>query len=106
MHLSEISVQGFRAAVDTGLTVNIPGRFSVVIGANSAGKTTFCDSALLAHTSVFPRSPRLDAAALGERPRSVSAKYSFDKEPDAEGPLGRMLQAQSGRIEPGGVAGE
>jgi len=107
VYLSRLRVRGFRGANgDDPLEVSFPGRFSVLIGANGAGKTTACDAAQLAHTSVFPRPSWLSAAALGARPRSVHATYSFEKEGLPEGPLGTLLQAQSGHRSVGGLAGE
>ena len=107
MHLSSLSIRGFRGADDDEpLVVGFPGRFSVLIGANGSGKTTVCDAALLAHTSVFPRGVPLGAAALGARPRSVAAAYSYEPAGLPEGPLGEMLQLQSGHQVPGGPAGE
>ncbi len=61
---------------------------------------------MLAHTLVFPRPPRLNAAGLGDRPRTIEVRYSFEDESRVEGPLGRMLQAQSGHEAPGSLAGE
>lgn len=107
MHLSSLSIRGFRGADDDEpLVVGFPGRFSVLIGANGSGKTTVCDAALLAHTSVFPRGVPLSAAALGSRPRSVAAMYSYESAGLPEGPLGEMLQLHSGHHVPGGPAGE
>lgn len=107
MHLSSLSIRGFRGAGDDEpLVVSFPGRFSVLIGANGSGKTTVCDAALLAHTSVFPRGVPLSAAALGARPRSVAAVYSYEPAGLPEGPLGEMLQLQTGHHVRGGPAGE
>jgi putative ATP-dependent endonuclease of OLD family len=107
VYLSKLSLRGFRGADDENpLEVSFPGRFSVMIGANSAGKTTISEAAMLAHTSVFPRPAPLSAATLGVRPRSVTATYSFERDGVPEGPLGLMLQAQSGHSSPGGLAGE
>lgn len=105
MHLSHIKVRGLRAGGDGLLDVELPGRFCILVGANGVGKTTICDAAALAHTSVFPRSPRVSAAALGARPRSVEVQYSYEADTDDEGPLGRMLQIQSGQDAPGAQAG-
>jgi putative ATP-dependent endonuclease of OLD family len=108
MHLSKLVIRGFRGAGegDEALEVSFPGRFAVLVGANGAGKTTVSEAALLAHTSVFPRSGPISAAALGKRPRSVAASYAFESSRDLEGPLGVTLQTQSGHATPGGLAGE
>lgn len=108
LHLSSLSIRGFRGADDNEpLVVSIPGRFSVLIGANGSGKTTVSDAAVLAHApAVFPRGVSVSAAALGPRPRSVSVAYSYEPPGLPEGPLGTMLQLQSGHEVPGGPAGE
>lgn len=108
MHLSSLSIRGFRGADDNEpLVVGIPGRFSVLIGANGSGKTTVCDAAVLAHApAVFPRGVSVSAAALGPRPRWVRVGYSYEPQGRPEGPLGTMLQLQSGHHVPGGSAGE
>ncbi|QEC47288.1 AAA family ATPase [Baekduia soli] len=106
MFLSTLKVAGYRAAADGELEVSLPGRFSVLVGANGVGKTTVCDGVVLAHRSVFPRSPTFAAEALGARPRSVSAAYSYEADLSDEGPLGRALQIASGHEAPGGSAGE
>jgi putative ATP-dependent endonuclease of OLD family len=107
VYLSRLRIRGFRGANgDDPLEVSFPGRFSVLIGANGAGKTTACDAAQLAHTSIFPRATWMSASALGARPRSVYATYSFEREGLLEGPLGQLLQAQSGHRSAGGLAGE
>ncbi|MDA8316353.1 MAG: hypothetical protein M0010_14470 [Actinomycetota bacterium] len=94
MYLSTVSVAGFRAgAIDT-FTCTFPGRFSVLLGANNAGKTTVCDALYLAHPHRFPQLPRPSAAALGDAPRVIEVGFEFEKD-DVEGPLGRSLLVQS-----------
>ena len=89
-----MSVAGFRAgAIDT-FTCTFPGRFSVLLGANNAGKTTVCDALYLAHPHRFPQLPRPSAAALGDAPRVIEVGFEFEKD-DVEGPLGRSLLVQS-----------
>ncbi len=78
MYLSRLTVRGLRASAGPQLEVPIPGRFSVLVGANNAGKTTVCDAAYLGHTAVFPRLPRQNAAGLGSGTRSVDVEYSFE----------------------------
>jgi putative ATP-dependent endonuclease of OLD family len=104
VYLSKLTIRGLRASAGPELEVPIPGRFSVLVGANNAGKTTVCDAAYLGHTAVFPRLPRQSAAGLGSGTRSVDVEYSFEADPSAEGPLGRQLWAQSGITAPGTVA--
>jgi putative ATP-dependent endonuclease of the OLD family len=101
MHLSRLQVRGLRASADHTMDVRLPGRFLVLVGANSAGKTTVADAAYLAHGRKFPLLPRLSAAALGDGDRLVDVEYQFSGEPSDEGPLGRQIQEQSGRSAPG-----
>ena len=104
MYLSRLQMRGLRASADQPIDLSLPGRFAVLVGANSAGKTTVADAAHLAHTKTFPRLPRISAAALGDGDRFVDAEYRFSDNPADEGPLGRQIQAQSGRNAPGTVA--
>jgi putative ATP-dependent endonuclease of the OLD family len=104
VYLSKLIVRGLRASAGPELEVPVPGRFSVLVGANNSGKTTVCDAAYLGHTVVFPRLPRQSAAGLGSGTRSIDIEYSFEAEASAEGPLGRQLWAQSGIAAPGTVA--
>lgn len=107
MHLSHLSIRGFRGAQDEDPTeVSIPGRFSVLIGANGAGKTTACDALLLAHRRVFTSSRRISASTLGSRPRGVAVRYSFESAGSPEGALGVQLQELAGHDLAGQVAGE
>ena len=104
MYLSRLRVLGLRASADGELEIVLPGRFAVLVGANASGKTTVSDGMYLVHPKRFPQLPRLSAAALGDGERLVEVEYSFDADPSAEGPLGRQLQAQTGRTVPGTVA--
>jgi putative ATP-dependent endonuclease of the OLD family len=104
VYLSRLQVRGLRASADRAIDVSLPGRFAVVVGANSAGKTTIADAAYLAHTKAFPRLPRLSAAGLGDGDRSVDVEYRFADNAADEGSLGRQIQAQSGRNAAGTVA--
>jgi putative ATP-dependent endonuclease of OLD family len=47
VHLSKLTVRGFRASAEGEIEVNLPGRFSVLVGANAAGKTTVSDALYL-----------------------------------------------------------
>jgi putative ATP-dependent endonuclease of the OLD family len=104
MYLSRLQVSGLRACADQPMDVSIPGRFAVLLGANSAGKTTVSDAAYLAHRKTFPRLPRPSAAGLGQGPRTIAVEYRFASDPAEEGPLGLQIQAQSGQVAPGTVA--
>ena len=104
MYLSRARVRGLRGAVDHPLEVSLPGRFSVVAGANGGGKTTFSDAVYLGHQEKFPYLPRHSAAALGPGDRDIEIEYNFEVDVAKEGPLGLQLQAQSGRSAPGTVA--
>lgn len=97
MHLSHITVRGFRAGAPSDLQCSIPGRFAVLVGANNAGKTTISESIYLAHRSRFPQYPRPSAAAL--RParsgaREIAVTYSFADDPADEGPLGAVWRTE------------
>ncbi len=104
VYLSRLLVRGLRASADDKTEVLLPGRFAVVVGANSAGKTTVADAAYLVHTKTFPRLPRPSAAGLGDGERLVEVEYRYSADEADEGPLGRRIQAQSGRNAPGTVA--
>jgi putative ATP-dependent endonuclease of OLD family len=41
MFLSRVKVMGYRAAAESELTCRFPGRFSLLVGANSSGKLQF-----------------------------------------------------------------
>ena len=101
VYLSRLLVRGLRASADQEIDVSLPGRFAVMVGANSAGKTTIADAAYLAHSKTFPRLPRPSAAGLGDGDRFVDVEYRFAGDAADEGPLGRQIQAQSGRTAPG-----
>lgn len=91
VHLSKVTVQGFRAAAALPLTVDFPGRFSLLLGANGAGKTTVNDAIYWAHRERFPRLQPPDAAVLGPAPRQVEIEYQLASAPNPEGALGDYL---------------
>ncbi|MEU8901409.1 AAA family ATPase [Nocardia sp. NPDC048505] len=92
MFLNRVSARGFRASADAELVCELPGRFSVLAGANNAGKTTVADALYLAHPNSFPQLPRPSAETLASTsPREIEVLYSFSDETD-EGPLGTMLR--------------
>lgn len=90
MYLQKVMVHGFRAAVEDALECVLPGRFSVLAGANSSGKSTIVDSIVLAHRDVFPFTPRPSAATLSTvvANRSIEIEYALE-ESDAS-PLGML----------------
>jgi putative ATP-dependent endonuclease of the OLD family len=94
MHLSTVAVRGFRAAGERDVTCSFPGRFSVLIGPNNAGKTTICEALYLAHPRSFPQLPRPSIAALGDTPRVIDVRFAFGGGGD-EGALGRSLLDQA-----------
>jgi putative ATP-dependent endonuclease of OLD family len=104
VYMSSLTVRGLRSSAEHDLQVSLPGRFSILVGANSAGKTTVADALYLGHSKVFPRLPRLNAAALGTGERSVEVEYRFEDDIAKEGPLGVSLQEQTGVNLPGATA--
>ncbi|WP_328410813.1 ATP-dependent nuclease [Nocardia sp. NBC_00403] len=100
MHLSRLRVQGLRASAEVPLEVRLPARFTVLVGANNAGKTTFSDAAYLGHGEVFPSLGRFSSAGLGNGTREIEIDYDlefFGK----EGPLGRQILTQYVGMSPG-----
>ncbi len=96
MHLRRVTVDGFRAAARAPLTVEFPGRFGLLVGANGAGKTTVNDAIYWAHRERFPRLQPPDAAVLGPAPRRVSIEYQLETDPAHEGALGTFLTSIGG----------
>lgn len=94
MYLKRITVDGFRAAVPAPIAVDLPGRFSLLVGSNGVGKTTINDAIYLAHPDRFPRLTPPDAAVLGSAPRSIAVEYAFEGAGRAEGALGLALQGR------------
>lgn len=92
MHLKRLDIQGYRAAAEIPMTVDFPGRFSLLLGANGSGKTTISEAILHAHRHRFPRLAAIDAATLGPPPRAVGIEYAFDDDASKEGALGRALR--------------
>ncbi len=97
-------MRGFRASAEADMEVNLPGRFSVLVGANSAGKTTVSDALYLGHGHRFPGLPPLTAATLGSGTRSIDVQYRYSADPTQEGPLGIQMQDQGGQALPGAIA--
>ena len=61
MYLSSVTIRGFRAGASRELTCTFPGRFSVLLGPNNAGKTTVCDGLYLAHHAQSKRHQGVNA---------------------------------------------
>lgn len=95
MYLQRVTVRGFRAAADEEIVCEFPGRFSLLVGANNAGKSTVADALYLAHPHSFPQISRPTVAALAAAPpRQIDISYAFSAEgaEGDEGPVGQMLQ--------------
>lgn len=90
MYLSEVKIRGYRAAANNEISVSLPGRFSLIMGANGSGKTTINEAIVLAHPKVFPRPARIDATALGLSPRFVEVKYQYELEEATEGVFAKL----------------
>lgn len=119
MYLSEVKIRGYRAAANNEISVSLPGRFSLIMGANGSGKTTINEAIVLAHPKVFPRPTRIDATALGSSPRFVEVKYQYELDEAAEGVFAKLrrergigapewkrtLERYLGAIKPGAIEG-
>lgn len=105
MYLSHISVSGYRASAESRIDCDIPGRFSVLVGANNAGKTTLSDALYLSHENRFPTIPAFPASGLGTALREVGVSYTYEPDEKDEGPLGVRMQDLAGRKTPGQRAG-
>jgi putative ATP-dependent endonuclease of OLD family len=72
VYLKRVTVRGFRASAESEVLCELPGRFSVLIGANNAGKTTVTDALYLGHPHTFPQLGRPSVATLSlATPREV-----------------------------------
>lgn len=94
MHLRRVEVEGYRASANAPIVCDLPGRFSLILGANGSGKTTINEAIALAHPHRFPRLAPVDASALGGAPRAVRVEYEFESDVDAEGALGQFRKRQ------------
>ncbi len=94
MYLRHVAVRGFRSAAAGDVVCQFPGRFSLLIGSNNAGKTTVTDALYLAHPHNFPQLPRPSVAVLGSAPREIEVQYAFNKNGEGESPLGKTLVAE------------
>lgn len=96
MFLRRIAVRGFRASAMADMACEFPGRFSLLLGANNAGKTTLADALYLAHPHSFPQLGRPTVAVLGPgAPREIDVEFAFAPVGDKESPLGASLVATS-----------
>jgi hypothetical protein len=73
----------------------LPGRFSVLLGANSAGKSTIVDSIVMSHRDVFPGTARPSAAVLS---KSVPTRTIDDDVVHVDGPSGSVAVGVALRI--------
>jgi putative ATP-dependent endonuclease of OLD family len=79
LFLKRVTVNGYRAACDEEIFCELPGRFTVVVGANGTGKTTIAEALYLAHRHVFPQIQRPLAAALAPRSeRFVEIVFEYE----------------------------
>lgn len=79
MYLHRVTVGGYRAACDSEIVCEFPGRFSVLVGANGTGKTSIAEAMYLAHRHVFPQVPRPIAATLApSADRFVEVAYEYE----------------------------
>jgi len=77
--LQRVTVRGYRAASSSELVCELPGRFSIVLGANGTGKTTLAEALYLGHRHVFPQIARPIAAALSPTTdRSIEIEYAYE----------------------------
>jgi putative ATP-dependent endonuclease of OLD family len=92
--LETVVVHGLRAASDVPYEVHLPGRFAVVAGANSGGKSTLVDAIVLSHHDVFPLTRKPSSAVLSRTvaTRTINVKYSLPANDPS--PLGDMLSTQ------------
>ncbi len=93
MHLSKIEVHGLKAAAESMYVCELPGRFSVLTGANAAGKSTLVDAILLAHHDVFPFTPRPSSAVLSRAVPTRTIDITYANPSGVDSPLGRDLLA-------------
>ena len=106
VYLSRVRVRGLRGSVDHPLEVSLPGRFTVIAGANGGGKTTFSDAVYLGHPSGSRTCRGTPLRRSGQATATSSLSTSSRRTSADEGPLGMQLQAQSGRSVPGTVAAD
>jgi putative ATP-dependent endonuclease of OLD family len=96
MHLARIETHGYRSARDAPLECDIPGRFAVLAGGNSHGKSTIVDSIAMSHPDVFPYFDRLSSAALARSVTSPTIDVTYELGPPGVSPLGDTLRGAGG----------
>lgn len=97
MHLERIVVHGLRAAATVPFSCDLPGRFSVLAGANSGGKSTLVDAIVLAHRDVFPYTPRPSSSVLSQSVATHTVDIEYALPPTDPSPLGDLLTAHGTR---------
>lgn len=96
MFLRRVTVRGFRASAEHQLACEFPGRFSLLVGANNAGKSTVADALYLAHPRTFPQLRRPTVAVFGQAPpREIDVEFEMGPAGDLESALGIGLLASS-----------
>lgn len=96
VYLRRVLVRGFRAAADHDLTCEFPGRFSLLVGANNAGKSTVSEALYLAHPRTFPQIARPTVAVFGlSTPREIEIEFALSPTGDVESALGTGLSVTS-----------
>ena len=97
MYLENVTVHGYKAASSLPLECSLPGRFAVLAGPNSSGKSTVAESIVLAHRDVFPTIGRPTSAALSRdvASRTIDVRYALES-PDGS-PLGELCE-ESARV--------
>lgn len=93
MYLRTVTVHGFRAASDQPLVCELPGRFTALVGANSAGKSTIVDSIVLSHRDVFPGTARPPAEVLSKSVPSRTIDVTYALEDADTSPLGLLCES-------------
>jgi putative ATP-dependent endonuclease of the OLD family len=118
MYLQKVTIGGYRAACDEEIVCELPGRFSVLVGANGTGKTSIAEAMYLAHRHVFPQIARPVAAALATgADRFVEVAYEYEASEthplwsiqqlngEAAPTLRRQLEPSMGRVRAKGIEG-
>lgn len=93
MYLKSVAVHGFRAANEQPLVCELPGRFSVLLGANGAGKSTIVDSIVMSHRDVFPGTPRPSASVLSKDVPTRTIDVAYALEDSDLSPLGLLCDS-------------
>ena len=97
MYLEKVVVHGYRAAANRPLECQLPGRFAVLAGPNSSGKSTVVESILMAHRDVFPFFGRPTSAGLSRSVASRTIDVTYSLETPDTSPLGELCRSD-GRV--------